>query len=389
MAASQNYAGLYLVIQPAAGCQLGCPYCGQRHTSARLCPEHQDLVIERVTNRLRTGRFRRLEVGWFGAEPLVGLPEIRSLAPRLMALATEHGCQYISNITTNGLALRKEVATELVKNLGVSDFEITLDGTAEYHDLRRYTKGGSPTFELIFANTVALARREDLEVKVSIRCNVDRQNRDGVFPLLERLALEGLQTKVTFYAAPIYDWGNTAGMRSSPVEEYAAWEANLMVEMVRLGFKPGLLPRPRPITCMVFKPEAELVDPSGNLFNCTEVSLVPAYSRSVSQGNPLRVINNNYRHEPTNVYQIGDLNGAVYPEGRRKLGGFLDDVRSGKYLCHTCPMLPVCGGSCPKLWLEGQVPFPSAKFNIEQRMLLAYALTRLEEPEAPTEDPTL
>ena len=116
---------------------------------------------------------------------------------------------------------------------------------------------------------------------------------------------------------------------------------------------------------------------------------MPAYSRSVSQGNPLRVINNNYRHEPTNVYQIGDLNGAVYLEGHRKLGGFLDDVRSGKYLCHTCPMLPVCGGSCPKLWLEGQVPFPSAKFNIEQRMLLAYALTRLEEPEAPTEDPTL
>ena len=306
-------------------------------------------------------------------------------SPRdLMALAARHGCQYISNMTTNGLSLGEEVATELVRDLGVNDFEITLDGTAEYHNLRRHTKGGSPTFELIFANVAALARREDLGVKVSIRCNVDRQNREGVLPLLERIASEGLQSKATFYVAPIHDWGNTAGMRSAPAEEYAAWEANLMVEMVRLGFKPGLLPRPRPITCMVFKPEAELVDPSGNLFNCTEVSLVPAYNRSDSQGGLLQVINDASGYEPDNVYQIGHLNGAVYPDGRRKLGGFLDDVRSGKYPCHACPMLPVCGGSCPKLWLEGQVPCPSVKFNIEQRMLLAYALTRLDEPEAPT-----
>jgi radical SAM protein with 4Fe4S-binding SPASM domain len=107
---------------------------------------------------------------------------------------------------------------------------------------------------------------------------------------------------------------------------------------------------------------------------------VPAYSRSVSQGNPLQVINNNSGREPNNVYQIGDLNGAVHPEGRRKLGGFLDDVHSGKYPCHTCPMLPVCGGSCPKLWLEGQVPCPSAKLNIEQRMLLAWMPMQKKKP---------
>jgi uncharacterized protein len=40
-------------------------------------------------------------------------------------------------------------------------------------------------------------------------------------------------------------------------------------------------------------------------------------------------------------------------------------------------MLPVCGGACPKAWLEGHRPCPSAKWNIESRLLLSYAASRI------------
>jgi uncharacterized protein len=39
-------------------------------------------------------------------------------------------------------------------------------------------------------------------------------------------------------------------------------------------------------------------------------------------------------------------------------------------------MLPVCGGLCPKSWLEGTPACPSAKFNITERLMLQYALER-------------
>jgi uncharacterized protein len=35
--------------------------------------------------------------------------------------------------------------------------------------------------------------------------------------------------------------------------------------------------------------------------------------------------------------------------------------------------LPVCGGSCPKHWGEGDPPCPSYKFNIQQRLDLVAA----------------
>lgn len=51
-AALKDDPELYHVIQPTAACQLGCNYCGQEHLSHLLSPEHQDRLIEYLTERL-------------------------------------------------------------------------------------------------------------------------------------------------------------------------------------------------------------------------------------------------------------------------------------------------------------------------------------------------
>ena len=67
---------------------LDCVYCGQEHTSTKLCPEHPgEAVVARTEHQLATGRYRQLSLGWFGAEPLLGLDVIRAMTPRLRALA--------------------------------------------------------------------------------------------------------------------------------------------------------------------------------------------------------------------------------------------------------------------------------------------------------------
>lgn len=351
---------LYLVIQPTASCQLGCHYCGQEHTSKLLSDEDQDLFIKRTRAKLESKQFRKLSIAWFGAEPLVGFSVMRTLTPHLMALAESFGCSYEAKIVTNGLALTEKVATEIVNNLGVQFIEITLDGVAQFHDARRMQKNGMPTFDKIFANVVALAGRKDLDVQLSIRCNVDRQNYESVSSLLQMLAEEGLQERIRFYTASVYSWGNDAHTRSLSPEEFAAWDIAWLSEMIQLGFKPGLIPSRQHIVCMAVMPNAELVDAYGNIFNCTEVSYVPTYSTP-------------------NEYAISHLSGKEMPGKRERLGNFNELVRQGEYPCSSCRMLPVCGGACPKSWQEGLARCPSAKINIEQRLLLSYAVSRIEQ----------
>ncbi len=124
------------------------------------------------------------------------------------------------------------------------------------------------------------------------------------------------------------------------------------------------------------KPEAELVDAFGTLFNCTEVSYVKSYERPGST--PLPVIDLDPRQQlaTSNVYAIGHVTSREYFEGRAALGDFYSRVASAEYPCHGCRMLPTCGGACPKNWREGLKPCPPEKYNIEQRLILQYFLKR-------------
>jgi len=357
-AAAMDDDNLYLVIQPTAWCQLGCGYCGQEHTPKLMSEDDQLLVVERARKKLSAKPYKTLELSWFGAEPLAGLKVMRSLTPELLKLAEEFGVAYLGKVVTNGLTLSAQVATQLVRELCINSIEVTIDGTAKYHDARRYTKAGESTFERIYLNVIDLARRSDVNVNLTIRCNVDRRNYEGVSPLIKMLADAGIQDRISFYVAPIHSWGNDAHQESLSNEEFATWEIRWFAEMIELGFKPALLPKRRPIVCFAVSPNAELVDANGDLFNCTEVSYVPKYGRP-------------------NIYSIGSLKTGETPGKRAKLGDFNQRIARGEYQCHTCKMLPVCGGRCPKLWQEGIVPCPTPKFNIENRLLLKYAESRL------------
>ncbi len=377
-AAAAGSTSAYLVIQPTAACQFGCGYCGQSHQGKTLCADHQEALVARARGLLAGGKYESLDVGWFGGEATLALDEIRGLTGRFQAVAAEMGCTYNAKLVSNGYRLSAELAAELVNELSVSAIEVTLDGTREHHDRSRPTKGGGPTFERIFQNLLAIGRRGDLQFRLSIRCNVSRDNRDGVLDLLELLAGEGLQDRLGVYAAMVRDWGNDARRDfGSPTEEFAAWEIEFLIRAHQLGFRPDLIPARKSITCMAVRPDAEMIDAYGNRFNCTEVSYVSAYEGPADTPPGRLALPLVEARSRTNRYAIGHLDLAEeIPERRAIFGGFYGRIERGEYPCHTCPMLPVCGGSCPKSWHEGAAACPPAKFNIAQRLLVYYALER-------------
>jgi uncharacterized protein len=327
---------------------------------------------------LSSGRYDSIEVAWFGGEPTLALNQMRTLTEQIRAVAAEHGCRYDAKIVSNGYLLTEDVVTELVAGLGVSSIEITIDGTREDHDRSRPTKGGGPTFDRVFGNAIAIARRTDIQARLTIRCNVSRSNRSGAVELLELLASEGVQNKVSVYTAPIHDWGNSARADyGTSMKDYAEWEVEFLIRAVQLGFRPKLLPGRKTINCLTFMPGAEMIDAYGNRFNCTEVSYVDAYEAvaPVEGGRmSLTVIDAKAR---SNRYAIGHLDQPDDIPGRKEiLGDFYTDVERGRYDCHECPMLPTCGGHCPKSWVEGTPACPSPKFNIEERLQIFYAMKK-------------
>jgi uncharacterized protein len=180
-----------------------------------------------------------------------------------------------------------------------------------------------------------------------------------VSSLIKLLASNSLQDKIAyFYTVGVYSWaGNDAHMKSLTKEVYAEKEIDWMMEMLEAGFQPSLLPTRQSQVCMAVSKVSEMYDPYGNIFNCTEVSLTDFYKGS--------------------SYELGNLaSDHLKVVEDRPIANWNDVVAQDRYPCHTCRMLPVCGGGCPKAWFEDLRACPSAKFNIKERLRLSYLVSR-------------
>ena len=364
---------LYEVIQPSAMCQLGCDYCGQQHTKDYIQPAVYDKLLERIKLKLKMGDYKSLYIGWFGGEPLMGLRQIREISKELIKLAAENNLKYGAKIVTNGLSLKPAIFRELAQEMKIEQVEITLDGIGEFHDHRRITKEGNATFDIIFQNILDITSMPDyydLGCRISLRCNVDHRNVEGVSPLIKLLAEHKLQNKLAyFYPIGVYSWGgNDAHQKSLTKEEFAELEIGWMIEMFENGFIPTLLPNRVKKVCMAVSSTSEMYDAFGNIFNCTEVSYTTHYN-----GTP---------------YVLGNLKlDHTYVEKNRPLHDWYSNMKDSspqkKFPCTTCKMLPVCGGGCPKSWHEDMRACPSAKFNIKDRLALSYVVAKsdIREPE--------
>lgn len=354
-----NEKVLYEVIQPTAMCQLGCDYCGQDHVKSNLDKSLSQKIIDRIEGKILKGggKLKHLKIGWFGAEPLMAIQQMRFITKELKKLVSKHNMSYDAKVVTNGLSLKENIFIELVKEMHVGKIEVTLDGIADFHDKRRHTKEGHSTFTIIFNNLLKIFNRDNfhnLGCKITIRCNVDKRNFEGVTPLIHLLAKHNLQDKISsFYTASVYSWGNDAHLKSFTKEEYAQLEIDWFIEMYQNGFKPYLLPGRVKTVCMALSPNSEMYDAYGNIFNCTEVSYVPIYEES--------------------DYVLGNLKFDEKTHSKKRVfKNWNDEIYENKYQCHSCKMLPVCGGGCPKSWHENMVACPPPKFNIKERLVLSY-----------------
>lgn len=356
-AAVEDNKSLYYVLQPTASCQMGCGYCGQAHSKDRLSEKLYPRILQRIEGKLfMNPDYENLDVAWFGSEPLMAYKHIQNLSPMLMDLAKKYNCKYAATMVTNGLSLKKNVFQNLAK-LGLKKFEVTLDGTAEYHDKRRHTKSGEKTFDIIFQNLkdiFSLPNYEDYGVQITIRCNVDSTNHQGVEDLINLLAEHNLQHKIAkFYVAPIHAWGNDAHKISLEKQAFATREIEWYLMLIEKGFPISVVPnQTKPIVCMAVKPDAEIIDAFGNVYNCTETPYVPAYEKS--------------------DYLMGNIRFPDETIGEKNdpLVTWNQDLLNKKFPCSDCRILPICGGACPKQWHEEISPCPSIKYNIEQRMLI-------------------
>lgn len=357
---SEDYKeALGVTIQPTANCQLGCHYCGQSHSKNKMTDLVVQKTLERIKHILISQKYEKLNITWYGGEPLLALSLIESFYSDIFNFCIDNNIKYNSDIITNGLLLKPEYFEKLMKS-NVSSIQVTIDGPKETHDKRRITKGGKGTFDVIMNNLKSIVHSnifEEYKPSILLRINIDSTNYEEVPKLIELFKSENIFEKINIHFAPIVEWGdNKADHTSLTKEQFAEKEIDWFIELYQNGKTTSeLIPGRKTYSCMVDDKNSEAYDAFGNIFPC-------------------------YEYPYTAIYQNDDcIEGRVLDDVKfedkklAKIRSFKENLHKREYsYCIDCKFLPVCHGSCPKVWMQGGNACPTFKYNIKDRMLLHY-----------------
>lgn len=146
-----------LVLTLTTGCNLGCTYCYRED----LTTPRDAAVMEETTARSAidlllkesTGR-ERVNLVFFGGEPLTRFPTIRALVAYAEERAGKAGKQVGFSLTTNASLLTDEmIAFFQDHQFGIS---VSMDGDQAIHDRYRISIGGKGTYKQVAKNVKRL-----------------------------------------------------------------------------------------------------------------------------------------------------------------------------------------------------------------------------------------
>ena len=149
-----------IVLNVNTGCNLGCTYCYKEDLAVPAKGEKMDFETARksIELLLREGAVReRINVVFFGGEPLTHLPLIKQVVDYTESRCDELGKTVDFSLTTNATLLTEASIDYLnAHNFGVS---VSIDGPRAQHDRHRVTVGGQGTYDLVSRKTRMLLER--------------------------------------------------------------------------------------------------------------------------------------------------------------------------------------------------------------------------------------
>jgi uncharacterized protein len=183
MASSFDAGYLNLFLLPTERCNFRCTYCYEDFNIGRMRPAVSAGVKALISTRF--SELHTLEISWFGGEPLVAKSIIEDISLHIKHLGKSKLINYKANITTNGYLLDLATATRL-RELGITFYQISLDGPPEVHDVSRVRTDGSGTFARIWSNLLDL-KKSSLDIKIVLRVHFSPETYKSLDSLIDAI----------------------------------------------------------------------------------------------------------------------------------------------------------------------------------------------------------
>ncbi|MDT8398895.1 MAG: radical SAM protein [Pseudomonadales bacterium] len=177
---------LFLTILPTEKCNFRCVYCYEDF----LIPAMRRSVLKGIKNLLSNSapHLKKLSISWFGGEPTLNSPAALNIMEEAQCLKKRYGFSLSSNMTTNSYLLDQDLFRQFVK-LGITSYQVSLDGNERAHNTTRVLANGGGTFDRIWANLRSFKAVED-SFQVTLRLHITKFNSESMLELCYRIKEE-------------------------------------------------------------------------------------------------------------------------------------------------------------------------------------------------------
>ena len=167
-------------ILPTTDCNARCFYCYEMGCSRKWMTEQTaEDVVKYILRKKIDGK---IQLHWFGGEPLYNSKIIDLICTRL----TEYGVDFQSMMVSNSYLFDEEMVKKAKELWKLVKVQITLDGTEEiYNKTKAYIyKDCESPFKRVIRNMELLLKEG---VRINVRLNMDMHNVDDLFSLTDYL----------------------------------------------------------------------------------------------------------------------------------------------------------------------------------------------------------
>ncbi len=246
-------------ILPTTGCNARCVYCYEHGMPVYSMTKE---TADRVADFVEETRWQdKIKIIWFGGEPLAG----SRIISRICRSLNERNIPFRSKIITNATLMTPELLEEAVALWHLESAQISVDGERKDYELRKqYVDPAAHNYDAMMA---AVGRMLDKGIRVSLRCNYDGENLDGLKAFVDDITSHfGTPADLSVYPAMLFQ----AQAEESGTELYRKIQV-INNALCELGLKEKKK-RPegmRPNLCGADNGDKSVViAPDGRLYHC-------------------------------------------------------------------------------------------------------------------------
>lgn len=323
---------IQLFFVPTYSCNFACTYCYQDEYDVQGTDFSSELV-DAFFNYVETNFSNKNKyITIFGGEPLINTANWKNKFKYFLTECKKRSIDIA--LVTNGYYLEEYI--EILKIANVREIQVTLDGTSDVHNGRRFLKNNQPTFSKIVSG---IDRALVAGFTVNLRVVVDKENISNL-PEIARFAINKGWTKLNTFKTQLgrnYELHHCQQSNNRLFDRLGLYQAlyAMLLEhpyftefhkpsfsISRFLFENKELPNPLFDSCPACKTEWAF-DFTGTIYSCTAT-----------------------------VGKKGEEVGTFYPEVTQNKYTICQwqkrDVTLMKE-CLDCPVQLACGGGCASI----------------------------------------